>query len=160
MDAPFRVFYHSPIGWLSIEGTDRAVTGLHFVAGKARRETTPTPVLREAVAQIEAYFLGRRTKFDLELLPRGTDFQGEVWGALLKVPFGRTASYKDIAAAVSRPDAVRAVGAANGANPISIIIPCHRIIGSNGKLTGYGGGLWRKEWLLAHEQAGNGPLFA
>jgi len=85
------------------------------------------------------------------LQPEGTDFQKAVWQQLAAIPYGQTASYGDIARALGNPQAVRAVGAANGQNPISIIIPCHRVIGSNGKLTGYGGGLWRKEWLLEHE---------
>ena len=103
--------------------------------------------------QIDGYFAGRRTVFDLPLDLRGTDFQRRVWKQLLTVPFGQTATYPDIALALGNPQAVRAVGAANGQNPVSVIVPCHRIIASNGKLTGYGGGLWRKEWLLRHEGA-------
>jgi len=103
--------------------------------------------------QIDGYFAGRRTVFDLPLDLRGTDFQRRVWKQLLTVPFGQTATYLDIALALGNPQAVRAVGAANGQNPVSVIVPCHRIIASNGKLTGYGGGLWRKEWLLRHEGA-------
>ncbi len=94
-----------------------------------------------------------RTTFDLPLDLRGTDFQKQVWTQLLTVPYGRTVSYQLIADAIGNPKAVRAVGAANGQNPISVIVPCHRIIGSDGQLVGYGGGLWRKEWLLKHEGA-------
>lgn len=101
--------------------------------------------------QLEEYFAGARTHFDLRLAPRGTPFQQRVWKALLGVGFGRTASYGEIARAIGRPEASRAVGAANGKNPIAIIVPCHRIIGSSGALVGYAGGLPTKKWLLAHE---------
>jgi len=103
--------------------------------------------------QLEEYFAGERTRFDLPLAPRGTSFQQRVWKALLGVAFGRTASYGEIARAIGRPEASRAVGAANGKNPIAIIIPCHRIIGSSGALVGYAGGLPTKKWLLAHEHS-------
>jgi len=101
--------------------------------------------------QLEEYFAGERTRFDLALAPHGTPFQQRVWKALLAVGFGRTASYGEIARAIGRPEASRAVGAANGKNPIAIIVPCHRIIGASGALVGYAGGLPRKKWLLAHE---------
>jgi methylated-DNA-[protein]-cysteine S-methyltransferase len=110
------------------------------------------PALEECLAQIDQYFQGTRQEFSLQLAPEGTDFQQQVWRELSKIPYGQTASYLDIARAIGNEQAVRAVGAANGQNPISIIIPCHRVIGSDGKLTGYGGGLWRKEWLLTHER--------
>jgi methylated-DNA-[protein]-cysteine S-methyltransferase len=158
MDAPKQAFYHSPIGIVRIEVEDEAVTKLDFVETEGPTSSRLPSILRDALRQTEEYFLGRRTKFTLALRPAGTPFQRDVWNALIRVPFGLTASYKDIAAAVGRPQAVRAVGAANGANPISIIIPCHRVIGADGRLTGYGGGLWRKEWLLRHEQGGR-PLF-
>ena len=158
MDAAYRIFYQSPIGIVEIGGTDSAVTGLVFRDTRPR-ETSGTPaVLAEALRQIEEYFLGRRTEFDVPLLTKGTPFQEDVWRALRTVGYGKTASYRDIARRIGRPAAVRAVGAANGANPISIIIPCHRIIGSDGRLTGYGGGVWRKEWLLGFEQGAGGPL--
>jgi methylated-DNA-[protein]-cysteine S-methyltransferase len=102
--------------------------------------------------QLEEYFAGERTRFEMELAPLGTPFQKDVWNALLTIGFGRTASYGEIARAIGRPDASRAVGAANGKNPIAIIIPCHRIIGASGSLVGYAGGLPRKKWLLAHER--------
>jgi methylated-DNA-[protein]-cysteine S-methyltransferase len=158
MDAAYRVFYQSPIGIVEIGGTESAVTGLVFRDTRPR-ETSGTPaVLAEALRQIEEYFLGRRTEFSLPLQTAGTPFQEDVWRALRTIGYGKTASYRDIARKIGRPAAVRAVGAANGANPISLIIPCHRIIGTDGRLTGYGGGLWRKEWLLGHEQGGRGPL--
>ena len=115
-------------------------------------------VLERAREQVDAYFAGRLSEFDLPLDLHGTPFQQSVWQALLTIPFGRTVSYGDIATRCSRPAAVRAVGRAVGSNPVSIVVPCHRVIGSNGALTGFGGGIERKQALLALE-GGNGPLF-
>ncbi|MCL4105938.1 UNVERIFIED_CONTAM: hypothetical protein GTU68_012576 [Idotea baltica] len=109
------------------------------------------PCLFEAKAQLEAYFSGELQEFDLPLQPEGTPFQATVWNALLGVPFGDTCSYGDIAHAIRNTKASQAVGAANGKNPLSIIVPCHRVIGSSGKLVGYAGKIWRKKWLLDHE---------
>jgi methylated-DNA-[protein]-cysteine S-methyltransferase len=108
--------------------------------------------LHAAARELDEYFAGTRQTFDVPLHPSGTPFQLEVWGALLAIPYGQTVSYADIARRIRRPRAVRAVGAANGANPLSIIVPCHRVIGSHGDLVGYGGGLPAKRWLLAHER--------
>jgi len=108
--------------------------------------------------ELSEYFAGRRTSFDVPLAPRGTPFQQRVWAELVKIPFGTRATYGELARRIGRPAASRAVGAANGANPIAIVIPCHRVVGSDGSLTGYGGGLPLKRWLLAHE-AGARPLF-
>ncbi|MCP4686490.1 MAG: methylated-DNA--[protein]-cysteine S-methyltransferase [Desulfobacterales bacterium] len=149
-------YHESPIGLIEITGGraggSAGVTAVEFV--DARRESYESnAVTADAARQLAEYFDGKRREFELELSFEGTDFQKRVWRRLLEVPFGRLASYKDIAEAVGSPRAVRAVGAANGANPIAIIAPCHRVIGSNGKLVGYGGGLWRKEWLLKHEGA-------
>jgi len=143
-------YYRSPIGLVEIGGTASAVTTLSFV-DQRRTFCTSTPVVDRAIQQVEAYFAGKLSEFDVPLALQGTPFQQAVWQQLLTIPFGHTASYQDIADAIGKPKAVRAVGAANGQNPVSIIVPCHRIIGSNGKLVGYGGGLWRKEWLLRHE---------
>lgn len=115
------------------------------------RDDDGHPILEAAAAQLQAYFAGTLTQFDLPLDPRGTDFQQSVWQALRMIPFGETRSYADIARAIGRPDAVRAVGAANGRNPLSIIAPCHRVVGSTGALTGFAGGLAAKRWLLDHE---------
>ncbi|HEY1557915.1 MAG TPA: methylated-DNA--[protein]-cysteine S-methyltransferase [Kofleriaceae bacterium] len=114
------------------------------------------PVLARAAAQLDEYFAGARRVFDLPLAPRGTAFQQRVWRALLAIPFRTTCSYGELARAIGRPAASRAVGAANGKNPIAIVVPCHRVIGANGTLTGYGGGLPTKQWLLQHE-SGLGP---
>jgi methylated-DNA-[protein]-cysteine S-methyltransferase len=148
----FSAYYHSPIGTIEIAGTETGITGLAFARAK-KVKTSPVPsCLKDAVQQIDEYFQGKRKKFSLNLILKGTEFQKKVWRELLKIPSGRTASYKDIAVAIGREKAVRAVGNANRLNKISIIIPCHRVIGSNGTLVGYGGGLWRKKWLLEHEQ--------
>jgi methylated-DNA-[protein]-cysteine S-methyltransferase len=113
-------------------------------------ELRGTP-LNRVIDQLNEYFSCKRQTFDLELAPRGTPFQLAVWNALLEIPYGETISYAELARRIGKPAAVRAVGAANGANPIPVIIPCHRVIGSNGTLTGYGGGIERKQWLLVHE---------
>lgn len=144
-------YYESPIGLIEIGG-DTAIRSLYFV--DAPREAVETsPLVEETIRQLAEYFAHGRRDFDLPLALDGTPFQRQVWGQLLTVPYGKTASYLDIANGLGNPKSIRAVGAANGQNPISIIVPCHRIIGSNGKLIGYGGGLWRKEWLLRHEGA-------
>jgi methylated-DNA-[protein]-cysteine S-methyltransferase len=112
----------------------------------------------DAKTQLDAYFGGGLREFDLPLAPAGTPFQRAVWDLLLRIPFGRTATYGELARELGKPDASRAVGLANGRNPISIVVPCHRVIGSSGALTGYGGGLPRKAWLLAHERAAVGQM--
>jgi methylated-DNA-[protein]-cysteine S-methyltransferase len=145
------LFYHSPIGLLEIKGTDSGITSILFYKEK-QKEKAPIPeVLKACAAQVDEYFRGRRKIFDVPLHLNGTSFQIKVWNELLKIPYGETVSYLDIALKVGNEKMIRAVGGANGKNPISIIVPCHRVIGTDGKLVGYGGGLWRKEWLLNHE---------
>jgi methylated-DNA-[protein]-cysteine S-methyltransferase len=148
----------SPLGSLLLTAENGALTGVHFPGQKHDRPRQPhwqraddDPVLASARAQLAEYFDGRRPSFDLPLAPRGTPFQQAVWRALLAVPFGATSTYGSIAAVIRRPKAVRAVGAAIGANPIGIVVPCHRIVGADGTLTGYAGGLERKARLLALE---------
>lgn len=143
-------YYPSPIGLIELSATSVALTTLYFVE-EPRHAATNNAILTTAVTQLAEYFAGARRQFDLPLHFQGTAFQQQVWQQLLTVPYGKTVPYQEIANALGNPKAVRAVGAANGQNPISIIAPCHRIIGSNGNLIGYGGGLWRKEWLLKHE---------
>jgi len=143
----------SPVGRLTLVGEGDDLVGLYFdkdpLAGKMRADSTRDDRrLRAAVEQLEEYFAGARTRFDLSLVPPGTAFQKKVWGALTRIPFGATATYGEIARTVGRPDASRAVGGANHRNPIAIIIPCHRVIGADGSMTGYGGGLPRKRLLL------------
>ncbi|MEO6968357.1 MAG: methylated-DNA--[protein]-cysteine S-methyltransferase [Rhodanobacteraceae bacterium] len=147
----------SPIGPLLLVADEHGLIYIGLprrgVAQKPDDEWQHAPSkLRAASRQFGEYFNGKRPAFDLPLHPHGTPFQLEVWGALLAIPYGETASYAQIAQRIGRPAAVRAVGAANGANPLSIVVPCHRVIGSDGDLTGYGGGLPAKRWLLAHER--------
>lgn len=143
---------------VGVEGGSVVWVGLPGSAGPAW-EAGEDPVLAEAERQLRAYFAGRLKGFDLPLAPAGTEFQRAVWTVLCDIPYGETWAYRDVAARIGRPAAVRAVGAANGANPIAIVVPCHRVIGANGTLVGYGGGLPAKTWLLAHER-GECPLFA
>ena len=152
-DAIFSSTMSSPVGRLTLVGQGNDLVGLYFDedprAAKMRADSTRDDRrLRPAVAQLAEYFADARTKFDLSLVPPGTAFQKKVWDALVNIPFGETATYGQIARAVGRPDASRAVGGANHRNPIAIIIPCHRVIGASGSLTGYGGGLPRKRLLL------------
>ena len=143
-------YYASPVGLIEVGATPQALTALYFV--EAPRQAPGASALLDLIVQQLAQYFGReRREFDLPIAFHGTAFQQRVWQALLTVPYGQTTSYQAIANRLDNPKAVRAVGAANGQNPISIIAPCHRIIGSDGNLTGYGGGLWRKEWLLRHE---------
>ncbi|HPW16800.1 MAG TPA: methylated-DNA--[protein]-cysteine S-methyltransferase [Candidatus Aminicenantes bacterium] len=152
----YRAFFRSPIGTIEIAGTEAGVSGLDFFDVKEERSlrrtrgAPPRPVAA-ALVQLEEYFLGKRRAFTVKLDLRGTEFQRRVWRELLAVGYGKTTTYKAVAEAVGRPAATRAVGGANHSNPVSIIVPCHRVVGSDGRLTGYGGGLWRKEWLLRHE---------
>lgn len=149
----------SPTGDLTLLATDAGLAAVlwdddaRMQARFAPREEAPAhPVIAAAARQLDEYFAGTRTVFDLPLDPTGTAFQRAVWAALLAIPYGETRSYLDIARAIGRPTATRAVGAANGRNPLPIIAPCHRVIGSNGALTGFGGGLPTKRLLLALER--------
>jgi methylated-DNA-[protein]-cysteine S-methyltransferase len=146
--------FESPVGRLTLVSDGAALVALYLPAATPPPLPDPSAdaVLEAAVAQLGEYFGGGRREFTLPLCPRGTAFQRAVWSALREIPHGATTSYGAIAARVGRPRAVRAVGAANGRNPLAIVIPCHRIIGSDGGLTGYGGGLPTKRWLLAHER--------
>jgi methylated-DNA-[protein]-cysteine S-methyltransferase len=152
----------SPIDPLLLVSDGEHLVGLYTDAGKylprfKENCIEDAQVFSEAVKQLKAYFAGELTDFDLAIKLSGTAFQQRVWQALVSIPFAMTASYKDIAERIESPKAVRAVGLANGRNPISIVVPCHRVIGANGTLTGYAGGLPRKRWLLAHEKRlGNG----
>lgn len=152
MNEIHETYFESPIGFLKIQGSDAGVQSIAFT----NLETPPHRELPGCLAkccdQLFEYFEKTRTEFDLALRPAGTGFQQSVWRELQKIPFGRTTTYIQIARSLNNEKAVRAVGAANGQNPIPIIIPCHRVIGSNGALIGFGGGIWRKEFLLKHEQ--------
>jgi methylated-DNA-[protein]-cysteine S-methyltransferase len=152
MEKLFRGYYDSKIGILEITGTEKGVTGLRFVKKKGKPDGAPALVIKEALEQLEEYFAGSRKDFTVKLILEGTDFQKRVWKELMKIPYASTLSYKDIAKAIGNEKSVRAVGGANGRNNIVIIVPCHRVITSDGTLGGFGGGLWRKEWLLKHEK--------
>ena len=138
--------WSSPVGELVLDANEHGLTTVILSPGEG--EGSLNAHVEQAVRQLEEYFAGKRKTFDLTLAPHGTPFQQDVWRALQDIPYGATRSYAQIANAIGRPSATRAVGAANGANPIPIIIPCHRVIGTNGKLTGFGGGLPMKQWLL------------
>jgi methylated-DNA-[protein]-cysteine S-methyltransferase len=142
----------TPIGELLLVSSGEALVGLFMTPHPFEPVQGDDDILRLAREQLRAYFAGDLLDFDLPLAGEGSPFQRKVWDALCSIPFGATVSYGDIARRVGLPKASRAVGAANGRNPISIVVPCHRVIGANGKLTGYGGGLNRKQWLLEHEQ--------
>ncbi|CAN5190447.1 methylated-DNA--[protein]-cysteine S-methyltransferase [soil metagenome] len=153
----------SPVGPLTLVAADGALVGLYMTDQRHRPTEEifgapdPAPFI-EAAAQLGEYFAGDRTDFDLPLAPAGTAFQRAVWRALLEIPYGQTISYGQLAAGIGTPTASRAVGMANGRNPIGIIVPCHRVVGATGDLTGYGGGLERKRQLLTLERHGSGQL--
>jgi O-6-methylguanine DNA methyltransferase len=145
----------SPIGWLRLTSNGVALTRVSIANGDDASEADVSAesdaVLSVAREQLDAYFDMRLTCFDLPLEPRGTDFQLRVWEFLRAIPFGETISYAELARRIENPKAVRAVGAANGRNPLMIVVPCHRVIGADGSLTGFGAGIERKQWLLDHE---------
>jgi len=148
----FYTWMESPVGRLLLAGDEKGLHKLLF-GGKPEVGWREDPVaLAEPVRQLRAYFAGELRDFELPLAPAGTPFQLRVWRELCRIPYGQTISYGELARRVGSPKGSRAVGLANGANPIAIIVPCHRVIGSNGKLTGYGGGLKNKEWLLTLER--------
>jgi O-6-methylguanine DNA methyltransferase len=149
----------SPCGPLTLVAREGALAGL-YMTGQRHRPAQETfgphdddlSAFDEAARQLDAYFAGDRTRFDLDLALAGTPFQQRVWEALREIPYGETVSYGELAVSLGRPNASRAVGLANGRNPVGIIVPCHRVIGANGSMTGYGGGLDRKRWLLGFER--------
>jgi methylated-DNA-[protein]-cysteine S-methyltransferase len=146
------VTIESPVGPITVVGDDGVVTAVQLDpidSDQTWREDRGA--LGRAAEQLEAYFAGDLQAFDLELRPDGTSFQRAVWDQLSRIPYGEVTTYSEIARRVGKPSACRAVGAANGRNPIAIVVPCHRVIGADGTLTGYAGGVWRKRWLLAHE---------
>jgi methylated-DNA-[protein]-cysteine S-methyltransferase len=158
----------TPIGVLTLSATAQGLTGVYFeenrhgpspeeidgwrLLGDDSADSAAAEVLARAREQLEEYFAGHRRDFELPFAPRGTDFQQKVWLALREIPFGDVTSYSVIAERIGSPKAVRAVGAANGRNPLPVVVPCHRVVGANGDLTGFGGGIERKKWLLEHEQ--------
>ena len=145
-----KTYFESPIGMIEISGDEKGISSVEFFEDR-KNDSKNTDHLKNCLKQLDEYFSGKRKSFSLKLNLKGTEFQKMVWKGLLKIPFGETVSYLDVAKGIGNEKAVRAVGNANNKNNISIIIPCHRVIGSNGKLIGYGGGLWRKKWLIDFE---------
>ncbi len=150
----YRAYYKSPIGLIEVTANSEGVTSIYFV--NEANDSASNEFADEAIVQLDQYFTHRRKQFDLPLSVVGTSFQESVWNALRTIDYGKTCSYRDIATSLQNPNAVRAVGAANGRNPISIVVPCHRVIAADGSLSGYAGGTDRKAWLLAHERESRG----
>lgn len=145
-------FYDTPVGKLCIGEENDSITRVTWSKVPEEYIQEETELILNCKIQLEEYFAGKRKNFDLPLAPKGTDFQKRVWKALTDIPYGETRTYGEIAAAVGNPKAARAVGMANNKNPIGIIVPCHRVVGADGKLVGYAGGMEKKEWLLNLEQ--------
>lgn len=148
----FTEYIESPAGTIEIAATEKAICKIHFMKqGEARKVVSKNAISSEMTRQLNAYFEGKLQKFDIPFFQEGTTFQQSVWKQLLTIPYGETISYLDLAQKINNPKSIRAVGTTNGKNQMAILIPCHRVIGSDGKLTGYAGGLWRKRRLLDHE---------
>jgi methylated-DNA-[protein]-cysteine S-methyltransferase len=147
-------FINLPLGITKIEGDENGITIISILSeGIVSKKISKN--LQEAVIQLKDYFDGKRTDFTFKLNPKGTEFQQKVWQELTNIPFGKTISYLDLAKKLGDPKVIRAAASANGKNPLWIVVPCHRVIGTDGSLTGYAGGLWRKKWLLEHENPSN-----
>ena len=153
-------YYQSPLGALEIRSTGSAISDVLFVnswKGAKVNEAElsfvkpKSPAIKACIKQLDEYFAGKRTEFNIHILQVGTEFQQTVWNELCRIPYGRTISYLELSKRIGNVKAIRAVGTANGNNSVCIIVPCHRVIGSNGELVGYGGDLWKKKWLLEHE---------
>jgi len=144
-------YLETPVGTAEITGDENGVSVIHVLdSGMPKSDQIPAE-LKEAVSQLAEYFAKKRGEFTFKINPKGSDFQKRVWNELVKIPFGKTVSYMDITKKLGDVKAIRAVASANGRNPLWIVVPCHRVIGTDGSLTGYAGGLWRKKWLLSHE---------
>ena len=141
----------TPIGLMEIQGDANGISKIHIVNEEIPISQEIHAALIDAKNQLEEYFEGNRNQFSLKFNPKGTDFQRKVWQELQQIPFGKTCSYLELSKKLGDVKAIRAVASANGKNPLWIVIPCHRVIGTDGSLTGYAGGLWRKKWLLEHE---------
>jgi methylated-DNA-[protein]-cysteine S-methyltransferase len=146
----YQISFNSPLGYLILKSDGQSVTAISFSENDIQEQNS-CEVLDSCKAQLDDYFSGKSLTFDLPLSPEGTEFQQRVWSELLKIPYGETITYMDMALRLGDPKCIRAAGTANGKNPIAIIIPCHRVIGAGNKLTGYAGGLWRKKILLELE---------
>ncbi|MCK4561755.1 MAG: methylated-DNA--[protein]-cysteine S-methyltransferase [Flavobacteriaceae bacterium] len=156
MDQAYDIaYYKTPIGIAKIIGNDDGILSVSVIDDKIDTSTKVPKTLKKCVLQLDEYFQKKRTNFDLKLNPQGTDFQKKVWNELQQIPFAKTTTYLNQSKKMGNVKAIRAIASANGKNPIWIIIPCHRVIGSDGSLTGYAGGIWRKKWLLEHENPTN-----
>ena len=154
MNELYYTYYESPIGLLKIGGTEHYIAELSFVDNKEQMvhgEPGVSDVIHQCTEQLIEFFQGRRKNFDIPVHQDGTEFQKRVWNELLEIPFGKTISYLDLAKRLGDPKVIRAAASTNGKNKIAIIVPCHRVIGSDKTLVGYSGGVWRKKWLLQHE---------
>jgi methylated-DNA-[protein]-cysteine S-methyltransferase len=153
------VYIKTPLGIAKIIGDEKGISVIS-VSNEGIISSKISMVLQEAVSQLNEYFEGKRDGFTFKLNPSGTEFQQKVWKGLLEIPFGKTMSYLELSKKLGDVKAIRAVASANGKNPLWVVVPCHRVIGTDGSLTGYAGGLWRKKWLLEHENPSNqGSLF-
>jgi len=144
-------YYKTPVGIAQITEDDGFISRIHIMDKECEVEPTTSPLLNETMRQLDEYFAGSRKVFDFPIKQEGSDFQQQVWQELLKIDYGKTISYGQQSQQMNNPLAIRAIAAANGRNNLWVVVPCHRVIGSNGSLTGYAGGLWRKQWLLEHE---------
>lgn len=152
-------YIKTPLGIAKIVGDENGISVIS-VSDDGEVSSTISSILKESVSQLNEYFEGKRTHFTFKLNPQGTEFQQKVWKGLLEIPFGKTMTYMELSKKLGDVKAIRAVASANGKNPLWIVVPCHRVIGTDGSLTGYAGGLWRKKWLLEHENPSNqGSLF-
>jgi len=146
-----QAYIKTPLGITEISGDENGISKISVLDVEMKDLPQIPDVLKIAVTQLEDYFLGKRNEFTFKLNPQGTEFQKKVWQGLLEIPFGKTMSYQELSIKLGDIKAIRAVASANGKNPLWIVVPCHRVIGTDGSLTGYAGGLWRKKWLLEHE---------
>lgn len=146
-----QAYIPTPLGTALLEGDANGISKIHVLDGDIPVSEVIPVELQDAATQLTEYFAGNLTQFTFKLNPQGTDFQKRVWQALADIPFGKTTSYQALSVQLGDVKAIRAVASANGKNPLWIVVPCHRVIGSDGSLTGYAGGLWRKKWLLEHE---------
>ncbi len=151
MEKTYIGYCKSPVGMIEITGSDAGITSIYFIDDHKIDFKNSSPMMDDAVRQLKEYFEGTRKEFDMKLDLQGTEFQLQVWQELMKIPYGKTISYLQLAKRIGNPKSIRAAATANGKNPISIVVPCHRVIGADGKLVGYSGGLSRKEFLLKLE---------
>lgn len=160
MNSNATAYISTPLGIAKIVGDEEGISEISVLDEKLPLTMDPAEVLMDCITQLKEYFSGERTKFTVKLNPAGTTFQRKVWKELMAIPFGKTSTYMQQTLKLGDKKAIRAVASANGKNPIWVVIPCHRVIGKDGSLTGYAGGLWRKKWLLEHESPSKqGSLF-